>query len=170
VGGGILTLSSIPGAGGDFYGDLDHLSNWTPAMVISMVTEVELLQAGAQNLGQAIQDKGTRWVHLPVASGAVPDAALQEMWATISKQALRALSGGGRVMMQCLSGGGRSGMMALRLMIEAGEAADEAEARLRGINARAIGSAEQLRWALSAKRAPATFVRASHKPPVPRRA
>ncbi len=161
VGGGILAIAPLPGAGGDYAGDLAHVHEWTPAMVISLVTDVELLQAGAQSLGQDIQDKGTRWVHLPVADFGVPGPEMQEAWPEISHRARRALLGGGRVLVHCRGGCGRSGMVALRLMIEADEAPDEALARLRGVRPCAVETDAQMAWAMAAERKPVQFVRHS---------
>lgn len=159
VGGGILALSPLPGAGGDYRGDLEHLSSWRPALVISLVSHVEMLEAGAKDLGQHIQDKGTRWSHLPIRMGKAPNANVEESWPAISTQARRALLGGGRVMIHSREGRGRAGMMSLRLMIEAGEAPDEAQARLVGVQGGLFLSREQLDWALAAEREPVPFVR-----------
>lgn len=159
VGGGMLALSPVPGAGGDYRGDLEHLASWRPAFVISVVTEAELAEAGALHLGQWVQDRGTRFLHLPVRAGAAPSAELGKKWAAARDQVRRALIGGGRVMINSRGGDGRAGMLALRLMIEAGEAPDEAEDRLRAVHDAAIGTREQMAWALAAERDPATFVR-----------
>ncbi len=159
VGGGILALSPLPGAGGAYKSDLEHLANWRPAMVISLASHVEMLEAGAKTLGQDIQDKGTRWVHLPMRPGHVPEAAFKDQWPRVSTQARKALLGGGRVMIHSRSGRGRSGMLALRLMIEAGEAHDEAEARLEAVQGGRFLTYEQQNWALQAQREPVPFVR-----------
>ncbi|WP_425099680.1 protein-tyrosine phosphatase family protein [Tropicibacter sp. S64] len=159
VGGGILALSPLPGAGGDYKGDLTHIASWTPAFVISLVTNVELFEAGAQKLGADIVDHGTRWVHLPVRDFDVPNANFENDWPDVSARARRALMGGGRVLVHCRGGCGRSGMVALRLMIEAGEAPDEALARLRAVRPCAIETDGQMEWALKAQRQPAVFVR-----------
>jgi len=61
----------------------------------------------------------------------------------------------------CRGGCGRSGMIALRLMIEIGEAADDALARLRAVRPCAVETPQQLRWATAGRRDPAIFVRHS---------
>ncbi len=159
VGGGILALSPLPGAGGDYRGDLDHLASWRPAMVISIATQAELVDGGAQLLGQHIQDKGARWVHVAMPRGSGPTAVLETTWPDVSKQARRALLGGGRVLLHSPKGQGRCGMVALRLMIEAGEAPDEALDRLSAVCPETIGSEEQMAWAMRADRGAVTFVR-----------
>ncbi|ETX29863.1 protein-tyrosine phosphatase family protein [Roseivivax isoporae] len=160
VGGGILALAPLPGASGDYRGDLGHVLNWTPAVVVSLTTEVEMLAVGAQALGAQLQERATRWVHLPVADMGVPDDAFMARWPEVSAFARRALMGGGRVLVHCHAGRGRSGMVALRLMIEAGEAPDEALERLRGVVPGAVETAAQMDWANRADRGAARFVRA----------
>lgn len=159
VGGGILALSPVPGAGGDYSGDLEHIAGWRPAIVISLTTVAELAVVGAAGLGQDVQDRGARYVHLPIADFGVPDALTRAAWPDVGARARRALGGGGRVLIHCRGGCGRSGMIALRLMIEAGEAPDEALARLRAVRPCAIETAAQLDWAMAARRMPARFLR-----------
>ena len=159
VSGGILALSPLPGVDGDYLGDLQHIAEWRPAMVVSLVTMAELVGAGAGGLGQDVQDHGTRWVHLPIPDFGVPDDRFLRNWPEVSARARKALLGGGRVLIHCRGGCGRSGMVALRLMIEAGEAGDDALARLRAIRPCAVETEDQMTWARAARREAATFVR-----------
>lgn len=154
-----MALSPMPGAKGDYTGDLEHIASWTPAFVISLVANVELYEGEAQTLAQDIVDHGTRFVHMPVRSGEVPGEAFESDWPKVSEQARRALMGGGRVLVHCREGCGRAGMVVLRLMIEAGEAPDEALTRLRAVRPCAIETDAQMRWAWSAERGAAIFLR-----------
>lgn len=147
VAGGILAIAPMPGLRGDFAGDLAHIRDWKPALVVSMTVKAELDQCGAGDLGAHLQDSGTRWAHLPVADFSVPDPAMEEQWHAASKPALAALQGGGRVLIHCRGGCGRSGMAALRLMIEAGEEPQAALKRLRAVRPCAVETPEQLAWA-----------------------
>jgi len=149
VAGGILAISPLPGRGGHYNEDLAHLRDWKPALVLTMVTQPELVGYGAADLGSDILDSGARWIHMPVKDMAVPDTSQIEEWHSASKAALAALQGGGRVLIHCLGGCGRSGMAALRLMIEAGEAPDAALARLRSVRPGAVETEEQRAWAVS---------------------
>ncbi|SHI04899.1 protein-tyrosine phosphatase family protein [Marivita hallyeonensis] len=159
VGQGILGISPIPGARGDYAGDVQHLIEWKPSIVMSLVTEVELVTAGAAGLWRDLVDTGTRWEHLPISDFGVPDDAFDEAWPDVSATARRALLGGGRVLVHCRGGCGRSGMVALRLMIEVGDAPEDALTRLRAVRACAVETDDQMRWAFEAKRAPAVFLR-----------
>jgi protein-tyrosine phosphatase len=147
VGGGILALCPLPGRGGAYAADLAHLKEWKPSMLISLVTEVEFLAEGATTLGADISDAGSRWAHLPITDYGVPDGAFIEQWPEVRDAALAALRGGGRVLVHCMGGCGRSGMVLLRLMIEAGEAPDQALARLRQARPCAIETEAQMHWA-----------------------
>lgn len=147
VGGGILAISPLPGQGGDYRGDLDHIAAWAPALVVSLLTLPELAAAGAADLGADIQDRGTRYVRLDIEDYTAPGAEAREAWPEISRQSRRALAGGGRVLLHCRGGCGRSGMAALRLMIECGEEAEAALIRLRAVRPCAVETEDQMHWA-----------------------
>ncbi|OIQ38487.1 MAG: protein phosphatase [Roseobacter sp. MedPE-SWde] len=145
---GILALCPLPGSGGDYKGDMDHLHDWQPGLVISMTTEVEHVSVGAATLGQDFQAMGCRWIHLPLPDFSAPTKDMLRQWPEVSALALQALRGGGRVLVHCKGGCGRSGMVVLRLMIEAGEAPDTALRRLRAVRACAVETDDQMSWAV----------------------
>lgn len=161
VGGGILALSTLPGAGGDYASDLEHLSSWAPAIVITLATEAELTAAHADTLGADVQDKGTRWVHFDIPSDAVPERAGGETWEQVSERARRALKGGGRVVVLCGDQGARSAMVALRLMIETGAAPGDTKDRLANAQEAGIGNDNQMNWAKGAEPNMPLFMRHS---------
>ena len=146
---GIVALSSLPGRNGDYPGDLQHLRDWQPAIVISMTTQAEMVAKGAGDLGRDLQNMGTRWMHLPIEDFGAPTPEVEEAWHTAAKAALAAVQGGGRVLIHCNGGCGRSGMAVLRLMVEAGEEPDAALARLRAVRPCAVETDAQMRWAVA---------------------
>lgn len=148
VGGGTLALTPLPGSSGDYAADMAHLRDWQPALVISLTTQAEMVTAGAETLGWDIQGSGTRWISFPIKDFGIPSPDQTEAWQTASDAARAALSGGGRVLIHCRGGCGRSGMAVLGLMIEAGEDAGEALARLRSLRPCAIETPAQMAWAL----------------------
>lgn len=151
VGGGTLALAPLPGRGSDYAADLEHLREWRPALLVSLTTLGEMAENGAARLGQDMQDRGARWMHLPVADFGIPGPEVNAKWPEVSRLALQALHGGGRVLFHCMAGCGRSGMAALRLMVEAGEAPDIALAHLRRIRPCAVETEAQMRWAMNAR-------------------
>lgn len=148
VGGGTLALAPLPGRGGNYAADVAHLRDWQPALVISMTTEAEMVEAGAGALGLDVQNAGTRWCSVPVADFGIPSPDQAELWGRASAAARAALAGGGRVLVHCRGGCGRSGMAVLRLMIEAGEEAGEALNRLRRLRPCAVETDAQMDWAM----------------------
>lgn len=147
VGGGTLALAPLPGAGGDYAGDMAHIRDWKPALVVTLTEAAEMLKIGAENLGGDVQETGSRWIAFPIPDFGVPDFSQTEAWNKASQDIRRALAGGGRVLVHCRGGCGRSGMIALRLMIENGETPGEALERLRLIRPCAIETDAQLDWA-----------------------
>ena len=149
---GILALCPLPGAGGDYQGDLDHIHDWKPGLVISMTTEAEHVAVGGLTLGTDIQSMASRWVHLPVPDYSPPPPKILAKWPSVSHTARKALVGGGRVLVHCRGGCGRSGMVVLRLMIECGERPEQALARLRAVRPCAVETPEQMQWAYGPRR------------------
>ncbi len=148
VAGGILAIAPMPGGGGNYAEDLGHMREWRPALVITLTPRSEMVAHGVEGLGQDMQERGARWVHFPIADFSVPEPEVDKGWPEVSAYARKALAGGGRVLIHCKGGCGRSGMVALRLMIEAGEAAEPALKRLRGVRPCAIETEAQMTWAL----------------------
>lgn len=147
VAGGSLALCPLPGAGGDYRGDLDQIREWRPGLVITLTTEQENASVGGQLLGADIQSLASRWLHLPVPDFQPPPAATGAAWPAASAAARHALAGGGRVLVHCRGGCGRSGMAVLRLMVESGEPPAQALARLRALRPCAVETQAQMDWA-----------------------
>lgn len=143
VGAGWLSLSPLPGRDGDLAADVAALAAWCPDLVVSLTEGTELARHGAAGLPATLAARGIGWRHLPVADFGVPAGALP-----LDDLALL-LAGGGRIALHCLGGCGRSGMLALRLMVVAGEDPAAALARLRAARPCAIETAAQLEWAIS---------------------
>ncbi|GAB4289949.1 MAG: hypothetical protein Kow0058_09240 [Roseovarius sp.] len=144
---GILAIAPMPGRGGHYDEDVAHMMDWKPALVISMVTEVELVAWGAARLGSDLLYSGTRWHHVPCPDRGVPGPEQDAAWNEASARACAALRGGGRVLIHCVGGCGRSGMAALRLMVACGEKPADALLRLRELRPCAIETTAQYEWA-----------------------
>lgn len=152
VGGGTLAISPLPGRSGTYDEDLDMIASWQPGLVVSMTTEVEMIQHGARNFGSDVQGRACRWAHLPIEDFGAPSGEIEELWPEVSASARQALAGGGRVLVHCKGGCGRSGMIALRLMIECGEKRDEALSRLRAVRPCAVETEDQMTWAFAGRK------------------
>lgn len=141
VGAGWLSLSPLPGRGGDLAGDVAALAAWGADLVVSL-TQAQEMDAG--DLVGAVGLAGLGWRHLPVPDYGVPGPG--EGLVLVDELSAR-LASGGRIALHCLGGCGRSGMLALRLMVRSGEAPDAALIRLRAVRPCAIETPGQMDWA-----------------------
>lgn len=147
LGGGILALCPMPGRGGAYAADLYDLLAFGPALVVTLATDDELAAHGARGIGGDLARQGVEWLHLPIADFSAPDAAAAAQWPGAAVCIRAALSRRNKVVIHCLGGCGRSGMAALRLMVEAGEAPETALTRLRAVRPCAVERPEQYAWA-----------------------
>lgn len=147
AGGGTLALSPLPGRSRHYATDFARLLAWDPALVVTMCTMAELERKGAGGLGEDCAACGIDWRHVPVVDFDVPGEADLADWAEVAEVAKGHLAEGRRVLVHCFGGCGRSGMAVLRLMVELGEAPDDALTRLRAVRPCAVETEAQLEWA-----------------------
>ena len=147
LGNGWLGIAPIPGRTADYLVDLANLLRWNPTLVLTMTTLREMTRVGAEDLGADLAAAGIAWRHLPIADFGAPEDATNALWPETSKLAHNHLHRGGKVLAHCYGGCGRSGMALMRLMVEAGEDADPALARLRDVRPCAVEAEEQRAWA-----------------------
>lgn len=141
VGGGTLALAPLP------VGDAARAAvlSWRPDVVLSLTEAAERAALGAGDLPEQVMRAGIGWIALPVADYGVPPEG--PVWPVVSARLREVLATGGRVLIHCRGGCGRSGMAALRLMVETGEAPEAALARLRAVRPCAVETADQQAWA-----------------------
>jgi protein-tyrosine phosphatase len=142
VGDGRLAISPMPGRGGNYTGDLADVLAWQHALVISLTTQIER-DAIAPDLPADLARHGTAWRPFPITDFSTPESG----WPSLSPLIHAELAKGGRVLLHCMGGCGRSGMIALRLMVEAGEDPDTALIRLRAARPCAVETEAQRLWA-----------------------
>ncbi|NNE78962.1 MAG: protein phosphatase [Silicimonas sp.] len=147
LGPGLLGIAPMPGRGGAYQGDLTAILQWGAGLVLTMTSAEELNRAGAANLGLDLGAAGVGWHHLPIPDFGAPPPATARLWKDVAPRAHTVLTTGGRVLAHCYGGCGRSGMALLRLMVEAGEPADAALARLRKARPCAVETPSQQAWA-----------------------
>lgn len=150
VGAGQIALSPIPGRSGSYENDLSTVLRWAPDLVITMTTGAELDRMGATGLPDDLAAIGTPWWHLPIVDFGAPSPEIEAQWASVSAQGAEVLARGGRILVHCFGGCGRSGMIALRLMVEAGEPPEQALRRLRQTRTCAVETDAQKAWSFSA--------------------
>ncbi len=146
IAGRMRGICPMPGRLGDYAGDLAALLAWSPGLVVTLAETDELAARGAANLPTDLAAAGVDWLHLPIPDFGTPPRALRENWPALSARLLAT----DRMVVHCMGGCGRSGMMLLRLMVDAGEVADIALSRLRAARPCAVETKAQMRWAMGA--------------------
>lgn len=144
---GWLGIGPMPGRSGFYQSDLTTLLRWGPSLVLSMTPMAELERSDAGEFGSDLRDAEVAWRHLPIEDFGAPAPDTERLWPEASAAAHAALAGGGKVFAHCYGGCGRSGMALMRLMVEAGEDADPARARLRDVRPCAVETEAQAAWA-----------------------
>ncbi len=142
---GTLGLCPLPGRDGDFAGDFAQLRAWKPDVVVSLTETKELKPHGAEQLDNALKMAGLAQIRFPIVDFSVPTQSAE--WDALSKQLHALLAQNKRVLLHCLGGVGRSGMVALRLMVEAGYDPDTSLDLLRKARPGAVETLQQLAFA-----------------------
>ncbi len=152
IGGGRAGISPLPGRDGKALADLSTIARWGADIVVSMTTMAEMARFGMEDLGRELALMDIAHAHFPIAdfNAPPPDAP----WADLSARLHATLDRGGKVLLHCMAGRGRSGMVALRLMVERGQAPDDALARLRAARPGAVETVSQMEWATAPVQSP----------------
>lgn len=140
---GVLGLCALPATDGD----RAALMAFEPALVVSMTTREEMEARGAATLPIELAGAGIGWAHFPISDFETPAPEQNARWSALSGRIHAVLAEGGRVALHCRAGLGRTGMVALRLMIEAGEDPEAALERLREQRPGSVETEAQAAWA-----------------------
>lgn len=114
--------------------------------LIVLVEPDELDQAGFDLLAQTCAAVGVGIDPHPIVDYSVPDDAMFAWWQDASTARAALLGAGGALAVCCQYGAGRSGLLAALSLMDAGIAADDAIATVRGQFGDAVESAEQEAW------------------------
>ncbi len=156
LGGGAMGITFAPGKKHvslrgnrherDLAADLDRISEWDAAAVLTPVTASELTHLGIPALGEEVRARFMEWHHHPIQDGGTPDAAFELRWSETSRRLRALLATGNRVLIHCMGGLGRAGMVAARLLVEMGTEPDEAIRSVRNERPGAIETVAQVAW------------------------
>ena len=150
AGGGRIGISRIPGRNDSYDGDLQAISDWGAHTVVSMTDRSEMVARGCEDLGLRLAARGIGWFHFPIRDFGGPTGGGLVEWPGLSAQLHEILDDRGAVLVHCHGGHGRAGMVALRLLVERGEAPEAALKRIRAVRPGAVQTDAQYRWAASA--------------------
>lgn len=116
------------------------------AGVITLMPYSELAANGAGQIAQQCQALALAWYHLPVADEQVPLEDFGEGWRASRQAIIEHLRDGRSLAIHCKGGSGRTGLIAVRILIEAGIARDEAIALVQALRPKAIQHPAHVNW------------------------
>lgn len=114
--------------------------------VISLMPASELATNGAEDIGKQCQAQDMAWFHLPVADEQVPLEDFGQGWKTSKQSILERLNAGQDIAIHCKGGSGRTGLIAARIMIEAGIPRADAIALVQALRPKAIQHPAHINW------------------------
>ena len=103
----------------DLQADLQVIRDWGAAAIVSLMEHSEFWLLGVPDF-EARVSSDFRWLWLPIPDGGVPDEEFEKRWADAGPELHGRLAAGERVLIHCRAGLGRTGMIASRLLVEAG--------------------------------------------------
>lgn len=138
---GVIGVTFCPGKSGpsvfgapwarDLQLDVAALKDWRASVVLTLIEDHEFEHLNVPALGEAVRDAGMVWLHAPIKDLRVPDERFERRWSVLGHVIRSKLLSGDRVVVHCRGGRGRAGMIAARLMVELGSAAEDAMAQVR---------------------------------------
>ncbi len=128
----------------DLEADLDVIHAWGASMLITLVEQQELEALKVPTLGQATEQRGIAWRHLPIVDFSVPCARFEQLWLIEGFTIRNQLRRGKDVVVHCKGGLGRAGMIAARLLVELGMPPEQAIRTVRRARSGAIETPSQL--------------------------
>lgn len=123
--------------------DLDAIKRWGAAALVTLLEPWELTELRVERLGEEVERRGLRWIHLPIADGSIPDAVFERNWLLAGEDVKSLLKDGKAVVVHCRGGLGRAGTIAARLLVELGTAPAEAIRKVRAARPDAIENSDQ---------------------------
>ena len=151
VAAGRIGLTLCPGKQGDsIFGapwardletDIRAIRDWGARHVVTLLELSEMATLGVEALGEEVQKHGLAWHPLPIPDQFAPDD--RSAWEALSPLLHQALDAGEDVLVHCRGGLGRAGTVAALLLIERGDSADDAIARVRAARRGAIETEAQ---------------------------
>ncbi len=123
--------------------DLDAISVWGAAAVVTLVEQNELCLLRVKQLGAEVIRRDMLWFHLPIVDVSIPDEKFEQQWAVAGDVLRKLLRDGDDVLVHCRGGLGRAGTIGARLLIELGMEPETAIGQVRAARPGAIETREQ---------------------------
>lgn len=142
-----LIFTPCPGTKGVSVTDsLNALKAAGAQMVVTMMTQHELIEHQADTIPALCETLGMAWYHLPVEDGCAPEELFAQAFALHKTALLNAVNTGVTMVIHCHGGSGRTGLMAAILMLESGYDAADIKAQIQRIRPKSLTSPVQVNY------------------------
>lgn len=131
----------------DLDADLQAVRDWGAAAVVTLIEDFEFGLLGVPEFRSKVS-AAFRWMWLPIPDGGLPGEAFERRWEQAGPELQGRLAAGERVLVHCRAGLGRTGLVASRLLIEAGMAPARALAAVRSARRGTVETLPQERYVL----------------------
>ncbi|VAW69735.1 putative protein-tyrosine phosphatase [hydrothermal vent metagenome] len=156
---GRIGLTFCPGKsseglyGGNWERNLEHdlktIQAWGARVLVSLMEEHEFDLLGIADFMDILSASTFEWFHLPIKDMQIPDSAFEQQWSTIGPLLQQQLKAGESIVIHCRGGLGRTGLLAARMLVEAGISPVNAVADIRTARAHSIETYAQENYILS---------------------
>ncbi len=144
---GQLIFTPCPGSKGSSAAEaLGTLQAAGAEALITLMPAEELARNQAARLPELCVQRGLEWFHLPVADEQVPLEDFDHAWAQAHARIGELLADGRRIAIHCKGGSGRTGLIAARILIDAGVPRAEAVERVQALRPKAIQHPAHAAW------------------------
>lgn len=118
---GALIFTPCPGTQATSLAEsLDTLKQAGAVALVTLMSDAELQEHGAGQLGVEARNHGLEWFQLPIEDDQAPDEAFETLFGQIRHQLDAVLASNKALAIHCKGGSGRTGLFAARLLIESG--------------------------------------------------
>jgi len=129
--------------------DLAALEDEGTAMLISLMEEHEFALLGVPEFPEVMGNSPIQWLHLPIQDMSTPTADFEAKWEENRPEINKLLNQGRLIVIHCRGGLGRTGLLAARLLVEAGMAPSDAVNRVKSARENAIETYGQEEYVLN---------------------
>ena len=154
--GGLIGMTICPGKQGfALYGgkwnrnialDLKRIEDWNTDTLITLMEDQEFQKIGVAGFKDAADKSQFTWVHIPIRDTSIPSQQAEQLLSDVMPTIHETLQAKGRIVIHCRGGLGRTGLLAARILIEAGMEAQNAIDYVRKQRPGAIETYEQERY------------------------
>ncbi|MBV1920085.1 MAG: cyclin-dependent kinase inhibitor 3 family protein [Pseudomonadales bacterium] len=133
----------------DLAKDLAVIESLGGKVLVTLMEQHEFAILGVREFPNVLDGSTIEWLHLPILDMNVPDDNFEHQWRMIGPRLHARLAEGDIIVIHCRGGLGRTGLIAARMLVEAGLSPVDAVAAVRSAREHSIETYAQEHYVLS---------------------